>query len=159
KRDIDFIHSIEVDNAWNALLKRKRRHQRKRMMRYVGYAATIIFVACAWIWFSPLRTSEAPPSSPAGNVFHNDVMPGQNKAQLVLSNGQKVDMQADANTLQEQDGTQILGNNGSLTYETTGDTDEDLIYNTLVIPKAGMYQVVLSDGSKVWLNAMSELRF
>src|SRR5690606_9921653 len=54
---------------------------------------------------------------------------------------------------------QIVGSEGALTYATSDNRDEHLIYNTLVIPKAGTYQLTLSDGSKIWLNAMSELRF
>ena len=157
--DIDFIRGIDVDTAWSKMRKHNRRSRLMGIMRYVGYAATVAFVACAWVWFSQLHYPEASRTTQAGNIFHNDVMPGGNKAQLILSDGRTVDLRTYTDELQEQDGTQIVGREGALTYATPPNNDEELIYNTLVIPKAGTYQLTLSDGSKVWLNAMSELRF
>ncbi|MGK6349922.1 FecR domain-containing protein [Parapedobacter sp. DT-150] len=158
KRDIDFIREIDVDAAWTRLQKRNRAKQLKRIGRYLGYAASIALIACSWIWFSPSRSAK-PNMTQAGNIFHNDVMPGGNKAQLILSDGQSVDLRDDTAGLQERDGTQIVSAKGGLTYETPDAEADNLIYNTLVIPKAGTYQLTLSDGTKVWLNAMSELRF
>ena len=159
EQDINFIHHIDVDHAWFTFSKRHQNKRRQRFVRYASCAAAILVVMSSWLWISLPSDAEVPAPSPAGNVFHNDVMPGQSRAQLILSDGTTVDLGGDTDALKEQDGTQILGGEGTLTYASATMNDERLIYNKLVIPKAGMHQLTLSDGSKVWLNAMSELRF
>ncbi|WP_353186146.1 FecR domain-containing protein, partial [Parapedobacter lycopersici] len=158
QHDMDFIRSLDADTAWKSFEGRVQQRRWKRMMRYVGYAAAIVVVAGLAIWKFLPGSSDADDAQTA-NVFHNDVAPGSNKAQLTLSDGSTVDLETYINGLQEQDGTAITGSDGQLTYSTPDDAAKELIYNTLVIPKAGTYQLTLSDGTKVWLNAMSELRF
>ncbi|WP_257657567.1 FecR family protein [Parapedobacter lycopersici] len=158
QHDMDFIRSLDAETAWESFEERVQQRRWKRMMRYVGYAAAIVVVAGLAIWKFLPGSSDADDAQTA-NVFHNDVAPGSNKAQLTLSDGSTVDLETYINGLQEQDGTAITGSDGQLTYSTPGDAANELIYNTLVIPKAGTYQLTLSDGTKVWLNAMSELRF
>jgi len=158
QHDMDFIRSLDAETAWESFEERVQQRRWKRMMRYVGYAAAIVVVAGLAIWKFLPGSSDADDAQTA-NVFHNDVAPGSNKAQLTLSDGSTVDLETYINGLQEQDGTAITGSDGQLTYSTPDDAANELIYNTLVIPKAGTYQLTLSDGTKVWLNAMSELRF
>ncbi|SEL62904.1 FecR family protein [Parapedobacter koreensis] len=161
QQDIDFIRGIDAEVAWSKMRRQSHGLRWKRIMhamRYVGYAATITIVL--WIWFSrPQDTVAKPNRTEVGNIFYNDVKPGGNKAQLILSDGRTVDLRAYADKLQEQDGTEIVGSEGSLTYAAKAMDNGDLIYNTLLIPKAGTYHLTLSDGTKVWLNAMSELTF
>lgn len=157
--DIGFIQGIDVDVAWSKIRQQHSRLRLRRALRYVGYAASVALIACSWLWFSQPDDQRTSRTTEAGNIFHNDVQPGGNKAQLILSDGHTVDLRTYTDELQEQDGTQIVGSEGALTYATSDNHDEELIYNTLVIPRAGTYQLTLSDGSKIWLNAMSELRF
>jgi len=92
-----------------------------------------------------------------------DIIPGSNKAILTLGDGSTMVLDTASNG---QVGTQgnikvIKLNSGQLKYlkgkqgQMTGGT----IYNTISTPKGGQYQVVLADGSKIWLNASSSLRF
>src|SRR5690606_14900005 len=68
-----------------------------------------------------------------------------------------------ASLVEELDGTTITSAAGELTYaneqKRNERTDGELLYNVLEVPKAGMYNLTLSDGTKVWVNAMSELKF
>src|SRR5690606_21034226 len=93
----------------------------------------------------------------------NDVMPGSQKAVLVLSDGSTVDLTTDSGAVKEQDGTTITSEGGGLTYanrsQRSGKAGGELLYNVLEVPKAGMYNLTLSDGTRVWVNAMSQLRF
>ncbi len=157
--DLDFLKEIDVEVAWSGMRRRNRRLHVKKVLRYVGYAAAVVLLAYSWTWFSQSRHPAVPNISQTGNIFHNDVMPGGNKAQLILSDGRTVDLEAYNKVLEEQDGTQIMGDGGALTYVGSFHHDNESIYNTLVIPKAGTYQITLSDGTKVWLNALTELRF
>src|SRR5690606_20231657 len=92
----------------------------------------------------------------------NDVMPGSQQGILKLSDGRTIDLSTGANAVKERDGTTITTTGGELTYINRQQPDEtaptQLLYNELRVPKAGMYNLTLSDGTSVWLNAMSELR-
>ena len=93
---------------------------------------------------------------------NNDVLPGKNTATLTLSDGTTVILdEAKNGTISTQGNTKILKlDNGILSYNAShkGNVVE-VLYNTISTPKGGQYQVLLSDGSKVWLNAASSLKF
>jgi ferric-dicitrate binding protein FerR (iron transport regulator) len=90
-----------------------------------------------------------------------DVLPGGNKAILVLANGSKITLDSVANgVLATQGNTQIHKlNSGQLAYTVVDKASSDLIYNTLSTPRGGQYQLTLPDGSKVWLNSESTLSY
>ena len=159
QNDMNFIAGLDTEEAWQSFQERVQPRRRwKQLLRYVGYAAVITLVAgLVFLQYRSFSTHQS--AVQTVNVFHNDVAPGSNKAQLTLSDGKKVDLETYLSNLHEQDGTTITGEDGQLAYSNPDDAVTELIYNTLVIPKAGTYQLTLSDGTKVWLNAMSELRF
>lgn len=97
------------------------------------------------------------------NVIANDIAPGGNKATLILANGKRINL-TDANngSIASQYGIKIIkAKNGQLIYEVSGTGSESSLtsYNTIETPFGGQYQVNLSDGTKVWLNAGSSLRY
>ncbi len=91
----------------------------------------------------------------------NDVLPGSDKAILTFDDGTKVALDDSKNgSLGKQGETNILKpEKGQLVYQSTKTAVAQPMYNTVTTPKGGQYQVVLSDGTKVWLNAASSLRF
>lgn len=92
------------------------------------------------------------------------IVPGGNKALLTLADGSTIILDSAANGLLSQQGgikVQKL-NNGLLAYSINGKlvTENDqAFYNTITTPRGGQYQVTLSDGTKVWLNAASSIHF
>jgi ferric-dicitrate binding protein FerR (iron transport regulator) len=89
-----------------------------------------------------------------------DVAPGTSKAQLVLGSGKIVDLSAqNEGSFTEADGTVIDRQSGKLIYKQGDAAASETTYNTLLVPKGGEYQLLLSDGSKVWMNAASSLRY
>ncbi|MEP6614618.1 MAG: FecR family protein [Mucilaginibacter sp.] len=93
----------------------------------------------------------------------NDASPGGNKAVLTLANGSKINLSDVKNGVLASQGQTVLkkDKDGRIIYEApVGKTvDSSAIFNTITIPKGGQYQVVLSDGSKVWLNSASSITF
>lgn len=90
------------------------------------------------------------------------ILPGEKKAILTLDNGKVVDLKAAKDTqLKEEDGTAIQINSSALNYKTSdqGAEVEKKVYNKVEIPRGGEYSLTLSDGTKVYLNSMSSLRF
>lgn len=88
-----------------------------------------------------------------------DVAPGGDKAVLTLADGQKIVLDSAANgNLSQQGGIKVIKLGGQLTYNT-GNRPAQVLYNTVTTPKGGQFRLVLSEGSRVWLNAGSSLRF
>src|SRR5690606_8932413 len=90
-----------------------------------------------------------------------DIAPGGNKAILTLANGTKITLDTTKmGIISIQGGTKIIKqNNGLLTYSKSQAGQSQTLFNTISTPKGGQYQIVLSDGTKVWLNAASSIRF
>lgn len=90
-----------------------------------------------------------------------DIPAGGNKALLQLANGHTVVLDDAGNGLIGQQGSvKIIKNaGGQLTYQVTGTGTADTTWNTLSTPRGGQFSVILPDGSKVWLNAASRLKF
>jgi transmembrane sensor len=92
----------------------------------------------------------------------NDVAPGGNKAMLTLADGSKVVLSDAKNGVVARQGMVKLDKTkpGQLVYEADWSSrTAPVVYNTIATPKGGQFQVVLSDGTKVWLNAASSITF
>lgn len=92
---------------------------------------------------------------------YSDLPPGGNKAVLTLGDGSNIVLDNAGNgNLATQGNTNILkSKNGELVYKNGNQVNEAVVFNSLTTPKGGQYHIVLPDGSKVWLNAASSLRF
>ena len=94
----------------------------------------------------------------------NDIAPGGNKAVLTLSDGSSIVLDSAANgTLTQQGNIKVQKlDNGQLAYIVNGKQvteNDEAFYNTISTPRGGQYQVTLADGTQVWLNAASSIRF
>ena len=93
-----------------------------------------------------------------------DIVPGGNNAVLKLSNGTIIILDTAKNGVIAIQGNEklIIPDSGKLIYSyatITGSEPEEISYNTISTPRAAQYQLILSDGTKVWLNAASSLRY
>jgi ferric-dicitrate binding protein FerR (iron transport regulator) len=91
----------------------------------------------------------------------NDVAPGSNGAVLTLADGSVIVLDsAGEGKLAKQGNTSILKSGGSVQYiAQAGTGGGSLAYNTIATPRSRQFQLVLEDGTKVWLNAESSIRF
>lgn len=89
------------------------------------------------------------------------VMPGRNTATLTLANGQTILLDdLEKGELPRQGGTRLVkANSGSLAYLAERGDASIATYNILTTPRSGQYQLTLPDGSRVWLNNVSSLRY
>jgi ferric-dicitrate binding protein FerR (iron transport regulator) len=95
-----------------------------------------------------------------------DIAPGSEKAVLTLADGSTIILDNAANgNVAQQGGTKIIKlDNGQLAYDAGRNTHRrvlsgELLYNTISTPRGGQYQITLPDGTKVWLNAASSIKF
>ena len=164
----------EVDAAalYQAILQRewefgsKRRLRRRRLARYRTVTlASVLAIVAAWgiLLLRPRPSTPVKPVVAAHSRFKNDVQPGGNKAVLVLANGQSIVLDSANNgMLAMQGGIKVVKlSNGQLVYKAGQDNGQDNVpvYNTISTPRGGQYQLVLQDGTRIWLNAESSIRF
>lgn len=132
---------------------------RKSMLRFrIVAAAAVLLIAMTAVFFYRNYKELAGPQ-----VVKNDINPGKNKAVLTLSNGQKISLTDALNgQLAQQAGVTISKTaNGQLIYQAAPNSSGKNIteYNTIEAPRGGQWQVILPDGSKVFLNASSSLKY
>lgn len=88
-----------------------------------------------------------------------EIVPGKAKAILTLSDGTRQSLNEEQSLETEIDGTKILSDGKSISYANQAKALAELKYNLLDIPKGGEYFLQLSDGTKVWLNAETTLKY
>ncbi|OJY97941.1 MAG: hypothetical protein BGP13_09755 [Sphingobacteriales bacterium 40-81] len=126
-------------------------------------AALLLLVFSAVIYFVYTKSS-AKPETPVivnNGRLGNDVQPGGNKATLTLGNGTVIVLDSMKNgLLADQEAATILKvADGQLAYDAVDNTTGVMQYNILTTPNGGQYKINLPDGSRVFLNASSSIRF
>lgn len=145
--------------AWEKVAKRlscgDRRRRERIWWRFAGYAAlTALFVSTSYYAVKLRGVEEAPA------LVCERIEPGSHKAVLVLANREQVALGEDEGdaVLEERGGVRREGN--TLVYGGEEQpAGRQIVYNRLITPRGGEYTVVLADGTKVWLNADSELKY
>lgn len=124
--------------------------------RKIMVAASVILVIGLGTHFIFQKNTRCP-KMVASKVTH-DKKPGKTGAILTLSNGSKIVLDSVGNgLLANQSNTTVSKKNGGLVYNAG--TDAQVVYNTMTTPRARQYNLELSDGTKVWLNASSSITF
>lgn len=118
-----------------------------------GIAASILFL----IFFQFNNTGNNEPFKTAKQV--QSIVPGSNKAVLILADGSEHDLTSGKNTIITTDGTEIKNSGNKLDYSSNKGVSAEIKYNTLKIPRGGEYFLILADSTKVWLNSETTLRF
>lgn len=135
----------------------------RRLWRKLVVAASVILVMGAggyWLLHSS-QPKQPAASDIAQNSFGNIKAPEKNRATIVLSNGTVIYLDSAANgTLTRQEGASVIKQaGGELVYAATAGASE-MVYNTLFNPRGSkVLQVTLSDGTKIWLNSETTLRY
>ncbi|ODS83304.1 MAG: hypothetical protein ABS46_06880 [Cytophagaceae bacterium SCN 52-12] len=122
--------------------------------RWIPYAAAVVFVlVIAWVAIIPRQPA-------VERIGAADIQPGGTRATLTLSDGKAISLDEARSGIVISDQA-ITYNDGPLIVPWSEDGKKDLPGEllTLSTPRGGTYQVTLSDGTKVWLNAASSLKY
>jgi ferric-dicitrate binding protein FerR (iron transport regulator) len=132
--------------------------------KWIAAAAILIIAGAATYQYF---IHKKPAATPAASVEiakaaqpKGDVLPGTTNATLTLDDGSSIVLDTVAGTtVASQGATKILKQNGRVVYQPNKGATAGLIYNTLSTSRGHEYPLTLSDGTKVWLNASSSIRF
>ncbi|MDR2130821.1 MAG: FecR domain-containing protein [Odoribacteraceae bacterium] len=149
---------VDERTAWERLLRRVAALARRRKIaRWGARAASVALLAgsiAAGYWYSSRQAGDSPPLS------WPDLLPGETRAILRLADGQEMVMAPGTVVRDTTLGFRDLPDAVGLTYRGfPPPLPRDSAYHTLIVPRKGEYFLVLSDGSRAWLNADSELRY
>ncbi|PWS28598.1 hypothetical protein DHW03_01740 [Pedobacter yonginense] len=125
----------------------------------LSIAASLILILFVGLMYAFHDTKQAP--APSLSKAVKTIVPGSNKAVLTLGDGRTIILNnAGTGEIATENGTQVRKDaDGLLSYQVGETVSEALVYNTVSIPRGGQYSLILPDGSKVWLNAETKLRF
>jgi transmembrane sensor len=129
--------------------------------RKIAIAASLLVMVAAGAWYYLMRSTTTSTTAPV-MATTADIPPGRDLAILTLADGRQVVLDSSANgDIAEQGGIRILKQaDGELNYlQQNGHSNATGMLNTLSTPRGGHYRLTLPDGSKVWLNAASSIRY
>ena len=130
--------------------------------RISAAAAVVFFISVTALYFLRQDNDRVTAQAQNSSQLMEDIPPGTNNAVLTFDNGTKIVLDSAANgTLAQQGGIKVLKINGQIAYDKTENANLQAlpVYSTITTARGNQYQVVLADGSKVWLNAASSIRF
>ncbi|WP_188315920.1 FecR family protein [Chitinophaga agrisoli] len=151
------VPAHRADEILSVLLQSAPRKQRRgRLVMFARWAAAILLpVGAAILYFLQ------PVSKPANTiqaVALQDLPPATHGAVLTLGDGSKLTLDsARKGLLASQGGARVMLSQGTLAYDAQN--AGTVSYNTLSTPRGRLFQLVLPDGSAVWLNAASSITF
>jgi transmembrane sensor len=151
-----FFHLLKQGKLDDLLQETNPRRRTYPLLRYAAAASLVLAVITLLTVYMTGRNVEK--NQPAQVNTTPQAAPGTNKATLFLSNGQSVQLGQNDQTIQDG-GADIKANNNALVYETPETQPLAVVYNTVATPKGGEYQVTLPDGTKVWLNAETSIKY
>lgn len=154
----------KLNEAKHSRVLGKTFHRQKNFRIFVRRAAVAAAMLCAFGLFYFLFEKRKQSQFSAQITHVAKIVPGGNKATLTLGNGNIIILDSVHNGILANQGSVNIykSKNGQLVYDASkysNQATDKLTYNTISTPRGGQYQVLLPDGSKVWLNAQSSLKF
>lgn len=169
-----FFQKASGDDAWKeryaryrkidekaAFTRFERRIKGRRVYfrQWIGYAAAVCLVIGLVTWFWTGKDESKQPM-----VVAESIQPGEMKATLKLSTGEEIRLDGKTEeTVSAEGSMQVRNTNDGIIYERqdtlSGNGGDENRFNTLKTSRGGEYSVILSDGTVVYLNSASELRY
>ncbi|RXQ91493.1 FecR family protein [Ancylomarina salipaludis] len=160
-RSIAFYNQVDKQKAWDHIASSitKQKAKPRKLYAWLPYVAALFIIALV---SSLVLMNQVEKIDFSKDYNFAEFAPtGSKDAILTLADGIKVNLKdASEQLLSEKDGTQISKDSANnLVYLSQPTEKNELLYNTIDVPRGGEYSLTLSDGTKVWLNAETKLRY
>lgn len=158
--DVREISEEEVREAWYTFEKQMKgyRHSahKRHWVRGMSVAASVVIVFCCFFMYHAMDQEKK-----GGEIVH-EIVPGQYSAVLEMADGSIYHLGERQYSLQEKTGNRINVDSSLLSYlptEKMREASREIVFNKLSIPRGGEYRIELEDGTMVWVNSASCLRY
>ncbi len=144
--------SVDTEMAWLKMQQQLQANQKKINFRRLAIAASIIgIIGIGYLVQQKVTHNSIPQEVVETNVIEK----GSDKATLTLENGEEIEM-----TKGKAYATAHAQSNGEeLVYQKKSKKNTKIQYNILTVPRGGQFHIVLADGTTVWLNSASQLKY
>ncbi|WP_304064255.1 FecR domain-containing protein [Pedobacter glucosidilyticus] len=123
-------------------------------------AASILLAVFSLLFYFQLKDTDTSKNKIVENKLNQgEIRPGKNTAVLKLSDGSEIALSKTKDGFIKYDGNASINKKANLLSYKGNENRGETVYNVIYTPKGGQYQVELEDGTKVWLNAASSIRF
>lgn len=143
----------KAKNAISAKLKINKRKQRNSFIKRVSVLTSVVILISSFAFhFINFNVTN---NKSKNTIVSDEINIGSSKAILTLNNGEKISLEKDKKYSSEN----VKSNGEQLLYNQNNKSKQKISYNYLTIPRGGDFFVQLADGTKVWLNSDSKLRY
>lgn len=141
-------NNIETRKSQNYILKRR--------LSRLSQIAAVLMIGIVGGWFYGNRVKELPPIE---SHRLTPIVPGHRHAELTLADGSKIALDSSV-VVKEEEGSLIkTASSPVLDYSSVTKERQEIVYNTISVPYGGEYRLILADGTEVWLNSGSSLKY
>lgn len=162
-QNLQWLETVKSERSYSNELKRIKTKTNEsnnyKMRRWLVAASVVLVVGVVGYFILPRQQK----SNTSERIFTDSLQinPGGSRATLTLANGKVIDLgKTEAGIIASGNGSHVnKPEDGELVYERQTLVKNDLNVHTLSTPVSGKFKVTLSDGSVVWLNALSSIRY
>lgn len=161
KTEYERLRIIDHSNAMNNMKARIAVHNRRKVKQYIRKISAVAAILITLVSALVMLDGTIYNFFGSGSILaEQQIKHGQVKALLTLCNGKSIQLDDAKTIIKEEQALISKAENGSLSYEGITPAQQGKIkFNDLVIPRGGEFSLVLEDGTKIWLNAESKLRY
>jgi ferric-dicitrate binding protein FerR (iron transport regulator) len=160
--ELEKYRAIDPSAGYRRWLTGSQVRQKVRYLRITGWAVAASVLTALVIGGIFRSTHSGPAAVPVVVQKEQPVLPGRNTATITLSSGRQIllDSAIAGSLVMDGNARVTKPDSTSLSYQAMSQEKESTVaYNVLATPRSGQYQLTLADGSHVWLNNVSSLRF
>lgn len=142
--------------AYREFKERRGHSGRIRIVRWVAVVAAVWVLALGvTLWMTFGKKENVAPLPVASKI----IPAGEKKATLTLADGTEVHVEEITAQILQEKGMNIEYRNGEIVYHKSEEKTTEVVYNKLEVPRGGECMIKLDDGTKVWVNAETKLKY